>query len=155
MRFSVTTEHLKHFYQEGYLELEELLSEGEASTLVKEIGLALQKAPGYPPTQFYRSIPLITKLAKKRGWGEIAAGLIKQKPLRLLSDTFFSASPSLPTALDSTECGVLVNLTRRTGIFFQKNSDKIPLYKGEEGCYLFLVLTAQRLTDALNPLVFR
>src|ERR1700722_12082789 len=99
MRFTVSSEELKLFQTQGYFELEDLLTEEEAVLLVKDIHAVRLKIPGYPEENFFRSIPFIVSLAKKRGWGQVAAELLRKKPLRLCFDKFFLTAPHLIEAL--------------------------------------------------------
>ena len=155
MRFTVSTEQIKIFYQNSYLELEDILSEEEARSLHAAIKRDDSKSPGYPAENLYRSIPLISILLKKRGWAKMASELIKKKPLRIASDQFFSSPPIVKVAIDEGACGLFIDLEHKRGFFFKDALPKLELYNSDESCYLLVILTANRLPDQLNPIVFR
>jgi hypothetical protein len=153
MRFTVSPEQHKFFSIKGYLELEELISEQEASNLLAAIKGVKAKSPGYPEENLFRSAPLVLTLAKKRGWGQIAAELIHKKPLRMKSDKFFTSSPLLTEPLDDDSCGMILDLVTRRAIFFRQTPLPENLYKGEANCYFLLIMTAKFLPEKLNPII--
>lgn len=153
MRITVSPEQLKFFRTQGYLELEELITEQEASALLKSIADIHVKSPGYPEENLFRSINQISKLARKKGWGQITSELLHKRPLRIQYDKFFPAKPDGFEPLDDESCGILLNLTNRKALFFKQFPPQESLYKGEESCYFFLILTAKFLPEKMNPLI--
>ena len=153
MRFTVSPEQLKFFHLNGYLELEELISEQEASVLITSIKGIKTKSPGYPEENLFRSIPQIANLARKRGWGRIAAELLHKRPLRLKFDKFFSTTPVTLEPLEDNSCGILVNLDTKKAIFFRQSPFPENLYNSTQNCYLLLVVTSNFLPDKLNPII--
>jgi len=155
MRYTVSSDQLKFFYQNLYLELENVISDQEADSLKKAIEAVLKKSPGYPPKNLYRSLARIHKLALKNGWGEIASALLKKKQLRIESDRYFTTPPSLEEPLDEERIALLINLETKTGIFCLNDLPKSNLYNSSGNCYFLLIMTTKRLHDQLNPLLVR
>lgn len=153
MRFTVSPEQLKFFHLNGYLELENLITKQEASQLLKELHTLKTQSPGYPATHCFRSLPLIATLARKKGWGILAAELLHKKPLRLIYDAFSTQTPILQETLDEQSCGLIFNLTHPQSIFFKETIPDDTLYKEKETCYFFIILTARRVAEELNPLI--
>ncbi len=123
MRFTISPEQIKFFHESGYLALEQMLTEQESFLLQTSIKNVTLKSPGYVEQNFFRSIPFLTTLARKRGWGEMAYELIHKKPLRISYDAFFSALPVLSDPLDENSCGLVLDLTTCNGLFFK---EKLP-----------------------------
>jgi hypothetical protein len=155
MRFTISPEQLKFFHTDGYLTLENLLSEKEGGTLLKAIETLRSHTPGYPEVNLSRSIPLIASLVRKRGWGEIAYELIQKKPLRIGYDQLFRTPPVLSTPLEEQSCGLIIDLDSREGFFFKNELPTRPLYKTNAKCYFFLIFTAKHLPEPMNPIVKR
>lgn len=157
MRYAVSSEQIRFFHQNGFLELEDVLTLHDAHSLLSSIKLILKKSPGYSQENLYRSIPLVLALAKKRGWGEIVAELIKKKPLRIFADRYFAPDTELRVqiTLDEESCGILLNLSKGTGLFFKEKFPEIALYNTPASCYFLVILTAKRLSNHLNPTVLK
>jgi hypothetical protein len=155
MRFTVSNEQLTFFLKQNYLELEDLLSEEEAALLLAAISDVRKRSQGYPEENFYRSIPLISSLAKKRGWGEVASKLLNKKPLRLAHDKFCTSFPSWTEPLENDSCAVVIELNTRRGLFFTQSLLYKSLYNSSCNSYLLLILTAKYLPDQLNPLIIK
>jgi hypothetical protein len=153
MRFIISSEQLKFFEAHNYLEVEELLTKEEAIALMNAIEESSAKSPGYPQENFFRSLPLITHLAKKRGWGQVAAFLLRKKPMRLLHDRFFSPPFTITETLDDQACALLIDLKSRRGFFFKQAPLPPTLYNSAKNCYFFLILTAKHLPEHLNPVI--
>jgi hypothetical protein len=149
MRFTISPEQLKFFDLNGYLELEGLISSEETNRLTASIQEVVQKTPGYPHQDYFRSLPLIAQLARKRGWGEIAAALVHKKPLRIFSDQLWSSSSQKLPFIDRGNCGLLLDLDQQKGIFFKKNFPADP-----QAHYFLMVVTAKHLPENLHPVIF-
>lgn len=150
MRFTASSEQLRFFKMEGSLELEDLLTEEEALSLRASINRIKIRTPGYPEENLFRSLPLISSLARKRGWGQIAYELIHKKPLRIAYDKFFPSQPTFTEILDTHSCGLILELATRKGIFFKQ----LPQINNSAGsCYFLLILTAKHLPDHINPII--
>src|SRR5262245_5784516 len=103
MRFAISSEQLKFFHLQGFLELETIISREEADRLISAITSLRANSPGYPDENCFRSIPLIATLARKNGWGQLASDLIHKKPLRIAYDHFWEKLPeSLPSMDDES-----------------------------------------------------
>jgi len=153
MLFTVSPEQLKFFNLQHYLEIEDILSKEEAKALLSAINHVRSKSPGYPEENLFRSTPLIASLAKKKGWGQIAAALLHKKPLRLAYDKFFAAPPDFSYSLDEESCGLLIELNSRKGLFLKNFLAAKELYNSSQSCYLFLVLTAKYLPEQIHPIL--
>ena len=154
MRITVSPEQLKFFDIQGYLELESLISEEESKRLLDSLATLRDKSPGYAEENCFRSIPQIATLARKRGWGQIAAGLLHQKPIRLAYDHFCSKAPEFNQELERDSLGLLLNLNTGLGAFFRQ-FPSYPLQHQPQYCYLLLILTSKHLPESRNPLIAR
>ena len=154
MRFTVSAEQLKFFHLNGYLQLENLISEEEVDHLTVALAALCTKSPGYTAENCFRSVPLIASLARTRGWGHITSDLLHKKPLRIAYDRFWSQTPEFTRELGKEDCGFVLNLRTRQGIFF-KNSLPDALNGETQDVYLLLILTAKHLPESLNPLIVR
>jgi hypothetical protein len=155
MRFTISSEQLKFFHTEGYLTLENLLAQEERTALLSTIETICQKSPGYPEENFFRSIPLVTSLTRKRGWGEIVYTLIQKKPLSIAHDLLFRQVPSSAYLLEEDTCGLLIDLNTCGGCFFKNQLPIATLYNSSITCYFLLVFTAKRLPEQINPIIIR
>jgi hypothetical protein len=153
MRITVSPEQLKFFERQGYLELEHLISQSDSSELLISFEKLRDKSPGYTEENCFRSIPLIATLARKRGWGQIAADLMHKKPLRLAYDRFWSQPPEFHEELDRDSCGLLLKLNTGHGTFFRQFTS-YPFEHIQKECYLFLILTSKNLPET-HPLIVR
>jgi hypothetical protein len=154
MRITVSPEQLKFFELNGYLALEKLLTGEECIRLINAISLLRIKSPGYPDENIFRSSPLIAELARKRGWGQIAAALIHKKPLRLAYDHFWPQVPFFTQHLDPESCGCLLNLATQSGFFFKRFSLIHNLLVPQHS-HLLLIFTARHLDDGRYPGIVR
>lgn len=155
MRFTVSHEQIKFFQLQGYVEVEDLLTVEEGAQLISAIAAVRNNSPGYPDENFYRSLPLVISLAKKKGWGQVAAELLHKKPLRLASDRFFSELPASFDPIEDHACGLFIDLKTGQGFFFKQFPKPKNLYNSSKNCYLLLILTAKHLPDETNPIVIK
>ncbi len=154
MRITVSPEQLKFFDIQGHLELENLISEEESKSLLDSLATLRDKSPGYAEENCFRSIPQIATLARKRGWGQIAAGLLHQKPIRLAYDHFWSKEPAFNQELERDSLGLVLNLNTGHGIFFRQFLSYPPKHEPKH-CYLLVILTSKNLPESRNPLIVR
>src|SRR5262249_32809588 len=97
MKFVLDTNHLDFFEKNNFIEFDGLLSSQELLDIQQYLPKALAKsmhsgllieplnldkllALGH---DLWRMDPLFNKMAKKKSWAELAAQLIKRKPVRL------------------------------------------------------------------------
>lgn len=155
MRFTISPEQLKFFQLQGYVEVEDLLTVEEGAGLISAIAAVRNNSPGYPDENFYRSLPLVVSLAKKKGWGQLAAELLHKKPLRLAHDRFFAELPPSFDPIEDNSCGLFVDLKTGQGFFFKQFPKLKNLYNSSKSCYLLLILTAKHLSDETNPVIIK
>lgn len=139
MRYTISPEQEKFFSIHNYLELEEVVSEEEVSSFFKALRKLRTETPGYPEENLSRSIPLINTLINTRGWQQLAEELSHQRPLKLHFDRFFLRAPSSSISIQGNECGLMIDLEKRTGLFFRTQIPESPLYKSDTSCYFLLI----------------
>ncbi len=133
MLHTLRNQHFNFFYQKGFLELEDLLTEEESALLRQEISRVLALRNGVKEDEveklspalrikkgrdLWRDSPFLSSLIHKKTLGSFASALTKKFPLRFAFDQwvgngFFSSEPATLERMSSIQglaCGLLFNL---------------------------------------------
>lgn len=140
MRFGVAPEHLEFYYQNHFIEFEDLLSEEEASDLKEKI----DKAP--VKRDLFRTDPGIKKIVLRHKLAEIASNLMKTKPLRIGYDMLLKSGDNPfkePTTLEEMSCfqgvvcGFVLSLTDEANELMEKGASPICPLPQKKGSGVF------------------
>lgn len=165
MRFTVDHQQRKFFHTNGYITLEELISQEDVNTLYRLIQKEVRRRNEnniFEIKDLYCSIHEILKILKKRQLGEIVFELTGQKPLRIATDRYFTPPVQLPFANLPDWTGFAGDLW---GVFLSLKGDEAGhgiCFDGErcqnlsiqqDQTYLLIVFTKNYL-DKKHPIVY-
>lgn len=174
MKFGLAKEHLDFFYKHHYIEFENLLSKKDAAilkqevtnTLAKRLNTQEEKLKHHSLESLYlsgfdtwRDSTAIKRILFRSYLAEVAANLVKKKPLRIGFDqVFYSPSTeysmldippclekptslSFSSCLQGVACGLLLHLTtslseERSSVFKKDLQPVLPIPK-KEGSGIF------------------
>lgn len=126
MRFVLHLEHLRYFQNKGFILFDQLLPDHECVLLEENIisfiqSLAKHSNESRWNSDLFRSLPMISRIVKKRHLDRFAAELMHRQKLILVSDLFLATPQPIPEGKD--DCHLLLHLSGKQqgqGIFFQQ-----------------------------------
>ena len=141
MRFGLAPEHFEFYYQNDFIEFEDLITEEEATILKEKIDNETVSR------DLFRKDPEIKKIILRHKLAEIASNLTKTKPLRFGYDHLFK-SGDLPlfkegltldemSSIQGVVCGFILSITDEPNPLMETGISPIPLLPHKKGAGIF------------------
>lgn len=127
MKFVLHLEHLRYFQNKGFILFEQLLPHHECALLEENIISFIRSLAKHPNdsrwnADLFRSVPIISRIIKKRNLDRFAAELVHRQKLTLVSDILLETSQTIPEGKE--DCHLLLHLSgaqQGQGIFFEQH----------------------------------
>lgn len=154
MKFVLHLEHLRYFQNKGFILFEQLLPNHECALLEETIVSFIQSLAKHSNDSrwienLYRSIPMISRIVKKRHLDRFAAELVHRQKLSLINDIFLDTNQPIPEGTE--DCHLLLHLSGKQqgqGMFFSQSYPKEEFPLDSKANLLLLAFSSKGLPIA-------
>lgn len=154
MKFVLHLEHLRYFQNKGFILFEQLLPNNECALLEENIitfirSLAKHSNDSRWRENLCRSLPIISRIIKKRHLDRFAAELVHRQKLSLISDMFLETNQPIPEGTE--DCHLLLHLSGKQqgqGVFFSQSYPEEDFPLNSEANLLLLAFSSKGLPIA-------